>query len=167
MAPQHSFPAVKWFIQLRGGSNGPGRMQRPDSVEPLWSACQISWLISRVVGAAGGPAGASELPGTGGKKRPQVRSRAVALSPTGQSWAAATTEGLLMYTLDQGATFDPTDLTEDITPQVMPTAPHTSSLAPSGKVGQRRSCKTSSTTAAWCPALSCKACIASIYIGCW
>lgn len=68
--------------------------------------------------AAGGPAGASELPGTGGKKRPQVRSRAVALSPTGQSWAAATTEGLLLYTLDQGATFDPTDLTEDITPQV-------------------------------------------------
>lgn len=68
--------------------------------------------------SAGGPAGASELPGTGGKKRPQVRSRAVALSPTGQSWAAATTEGLLLYTLDQGATFDPTDLTEDITPQV-------------------------------------------------
>ena len=39
-----------------------------------------------------------------------------------------------MYTLDQGATFDPTDLTEDITPQVMPTAPHSFSLAPSGNV---------------------------------
>ena len=47
-----------------------------------------------------------------------MRSRAVALSPTGQSWAAATTEGLLLYSLDQGATFDPTNLTEDITPQV-------------------------------------------------
>ena len=47
-----------------------------------------------------------------------MRSRAVALSPTGQSWAAATTEGLLLYALDQGATFDPTNLTEDITPQV-------------------------------------------------
>ena len=53
-----------------------------------------------------------------------MRSRAVALSPTGQSWAAATTEGLLLYTLDQGATFDPTDLTEDITPQVIPLASH-------------------------------------------
>ena len=48
-----------------------------------------------------------------------MRSRAVALSPTGQSWAAATTEGLLLYSLDQGATFDPTNLTEDITPQVI------------------------------------------------
>lgn len=31
-------------------------------------------------------------------------------------WAAATTEGLLLYSLDQGLVFDPTDLTEDITP---------------------------------------------------
>lgn len=67
---------------------------------------------------AGGPSGAGDLPGTDGKRRPQVRSRAVALSPTGQSWAAATTEGLLLYSLDQGATFDPTNLTEDIHPQV-------------------------------------------------
>ena len=71
---------------------------------------------------AGGPSGVGDLPGTGGGKRPQVRSRAVALSPTGQSWAAATTEGLLLYSLDQGATFDPTNLTEDITPQVSITA---------------------------------------------
>lgn len=47
-----------------------------------------------------------------------MRSRAVALSPTGQSWAAATTEGLLLYSLEKGATFDPTNLTEGITPQV-------------------------------------------------
>jgi len=89
--------------------------------DQTWSTCcRFQGEIPHV--GAGGPSGASELPGTGGKKRPQVRSRAVALSPTGQSWAAATTEGLLLYTLDQGATFDPTDLTEDITPQVRPTA---------------------------------------------
>ncbi|KAK9915110.1 hypothetical protein WJX75_004822 [Coccomyxa subellipsoidea] len=66
---------------------------------------------------AGGPAGAEDLPGTGGKRRPAVRSRAVALSPTGRSWAAATTDGLLLYSLDPGAMFDPTDLADDVTPQ--------------------------------------------------
>ncbi|KAK9830156.1 hypothetical protein WJX72_010038 [[Myrmecia] bisecta] len=65
---------------------------------------------------AGGPAGADQLPGTGGKKRPVVRSRAVCLAPTGRAWAAATTEGLLLYSLDDGLVFDPTDLGEDATP---------------------------------------------------
>ncbi len=47
---------------------------------------------------AGGPAGEQELPGTGGgKKAPAVRTRCVTLSPTGRSWAAATTEGVLLY----------------------------------------------------------------------
>jgi periodic tryptophan protein 2 len=70
--------------------------------------------------AIGGPAGAEDLPGTGGKRRPAVRSRAVALSPTGRSWAAATTDGLLLYSLDPGAMFDPTDLADDVTPQARP-----------------------------------------------
>ena len=56
------------------------------------------------------------MPGTGSKRRAAIRSRAVTLSPTGQTWAAATTEGLLLYSLDQGLVFDPTDLTEDVTP---------------------------------------------------
>lgn len=56
------------------------------------------------------------MPGTGSKRRAAIRSRAVTLSPTGQTWAAATTEGLLLYSLDQGLVFDPTHLTEDITP---------------------------------------------------
>ncbi|DBA78910.1 hypothetical protein WJX77_008158 [Trebouxia sp. C0004] len=64
----------------------------------------------------GGPATAENLPGTGSKRKAAIRSRAVTLSPTGQTWAAATTEGLLLYSLDQGLVFDPTDLTEDITP---------------------------------------------------
>ena len=46
-----------------------------------------------------------------------IRTRAVALAPTGRSFAAATTEGLLLYTLDQGLVFDPTDLAQDVTPE--------------------------------------------------
>ena len=41
----------------------------------------------------------------------------MALAPTGRSFAAATTEGLLVYTLDQGLVFDPTDLAQDVTPE--------------------------------------------------
>lgn len=36
-------------------------------------------------------------------------------SPTGQMWAACSTEGLLLYSLDDIA-FDPVDLDVDITP---------------------------------------------------
>ena len=42
--------------------------------------------------------------------------RCVSLAPTGRTWAAATPGGVLMYGLDSQMTFDPTDLTEDITP---------------------------------------------------
>ena len=40
------------------------------------------------------------------------------LSPIniGRSWAAASTEGLLIYSLDSGLTFDPYDLTMEVTP---------------------------------------------------
>lgn len=38
-------------------------------------------------------------------------------SPTGQEWAAATTEGLLIYSLNTGLIFDPWDLQIDITPK--------------------------------------------------
>lgn len=34
--------------------------------------------------------------------KPEVRVFSVRFSPTGQSWAAATTEGLLIYSLDKG-----------------------------------------------------------------
>ncbi|PSC76313.1 periodic tryptophan 2-like protein [Micractinium conductrix] len=64
----------------------------------------------------GGAAGQSGLPGTGGKRAPAIRTRHVALSPTGRSWAAATTEGLLLYSVDESLVFDPTDLAEDVTP---------------------------------------------------
>jgi hypothetical protein len=50
------------------------------------------------------------------KRRPAARVRALALAPTGAHWAAATTEGVLLYALDSGAAFDPTDLSEGLTP---------------------------------------------------
>lgn len=55
-------------------------------------------------------AAASGLPGTAsrGGKRAVARSRCIALSPTGRQWAACTTEGVLIYSLDEAATFDPT-----------------------------------------------------------
>lgn len=49
--------------------------------------------------------------------RLQARSKCVRFSPTGRSWAAASTSGLLIYSLDEHATFDPTDLDMDLTPQ--------------------------------------------------
>ncbi|KAL2002671.1 hypothetical protein VTN02DRAFT_6206 [Thermoascus thermophilus] len=48
--------------------------------------------------------------------RPEVRVSAVAFSPTGRSFCAASTEGLLIYSLDTEFVFDPFDLDIDITP---------------------------------------------------
>lgn len=51
------------------------------------------------------------------RKTPQVaRTKAVVFSPTGLQWAAAATEGLLIYSLDEDMTFDPSDLGVDVTP---------------------------------------------------
>lgn len=47
----------------------------------------------------------------------EARTKAVRFSPTGRSWAAASTEGLLIYSLDDLVAFDPFDLAIDITPQ--------------------------------------------------
>lgn len=54
--------------------------------------------------------------------RPLARSKCVRFSPTGQCWAAASTSGLLLYSLDDQATFDPTDLDMDLTPQAVRSA---------------------------------------------
>ncbi|XP_060576398.1 periodic tryptophan protein 2 homolog [Ruditapes philippinarum] len=48
--------------------------------------------------------------------KPEVRVSSVRFSPTGRAWAATTTEGLLMYSLDSNLVFDPFDLDIDITP---------------------------------------------------
>lgn len=51
------------------------------------------------------------------KKLAEVRVTGVAFSPTGQAFCAASTEGLLVYSLDSGPQFDPFDLSVNITPE--------------------------------------------------
>ncbi|THH11416.1 hypothetical protein EW145_g645 [Phellinidium pouzarii] len=48
--------------------------------------------------------------------RQEARTKCVRFSPTGTSWAAASTEGLLLYALDEALTFDPFDLDMELTP---------------------------------------------------
>ena len=51
-------------------------------------------------------------------KRPEVRVTSLEFSPTGRGFCAASTEGLLIYSLDtQLADFDPFELDIDVTPQ--------------------------------------------------
>mmetsp|Transcript_6250 Transcript_6250/g.22223 ORF Transcript_6250/g.22223 Transcript_6250/m.22223 type:complete len:926 (-) Transcript_6250:29-2806(-) len=50
------------------------------------------------------------------KTRPEIRSTCVRFSPTGRAFSAATTEGLMVFTLDESLTFDPFDLDENVTP---------------------------------------------------
>lgn len=50
------------------------------------------------------------------KTRPAVRVPAVAFSPTGRAFCAASTEGLLIYSLDTSFHFDPFDLDITVTP---------------------------------------------------
>ncbi|KAF8503896.1 WD40 repeat-like protein [Hysterangium stoloniferum] len=51
------------------------------------------------------------------KYRQEARIKCVRFSPTGRAWAAASTEGLLIYSLDESISFDPFDLDMDLTPQ--------------------------------------------------
>eukprot|EP00698_Gefionella_okellyi_P013776 TRINITY_DN3791_c0_g1_i1.p1 TRINITY_DN3791_c0_g1~~TRINITY_DN3791_c0_g1_i1.p1 ORF type:complete len:848 (-),score=140.28 TRINITY_DN3791_c0_g1_i1:1180-3519(-) len=53
------------------------------------------------------------------KTRPAIRTKCLRFSPTGRAFAAATTEGLLLYSLDEHASFDPYQLELEITPEVI------------------------------------------------
>jgi len=48
--------------------------------------------------------------------KPEVRVFSLQFSPTGRSWVACSTEGLLSYSLDQAVVFDPFQLDLDVTP---------------------------------------------------
>ncbi|KAF2801740.1 WD40 repeat-like protein [Mytilinidion resinicola] len=51
------------------------------------------------------------------RTRPEVRVPAVAFAPTGRAFCAASTEGLLIYSLDTALLFDPFDLDITVTPE--------------------------------------------------
>ncbi|KAJ3337216.1 hypothetical protein HDU83_008903 [Entophlyctis luteolus] len=53
------------------------------------------------------------------KVKPEARTKCVRFSPSGRTWAAASTEGLLLYSLDDAIMFDPFDLEIDITPETV------------------------------------------------
>lgn len=50
------------------------------------------------------------------RTQPAIRVPAVAFSPTGRAFCAASTEGLIIYSLDSALQFDPFDLDVDVTP---------------------------------------------------
>ncbi|KAK9141647.1 hypothetical protein Syun_011047 [Stephania yunnanensis] len=64
-----------------------------------------------------------DLPGSiPNRGRPVIRTKCLRIAPTGRSWAAATTEGVLIYSIDDSFVFDPTDLDIDVTPEAVDTA---------------------------------------------
>lgn len=60
------------------------------------------------------------LPGSvANRGQPIIRTKCLRIAPTGRSFAAATTEGVLIYSTDESFIFDPTDLDIDVTPEVV------------------------------------------------
>lgn len=51
--------------------------------------------------------------------RPTIRTKCLKIAPTGRNFVAATTEGVLVYSIDESFIFDPTDLDIDVTPEVL------------------------------------------------
>ncbi|XP_053312786.1 periodic tryptophan protein 2 homolog [Spea bombifrons] len=47
--------------------------------------------------------------------KPEIRVTSLCFSPTGRSWAATSTEGLLVFSLDSSSVFDPFQLDEEVT----------------------------------------------------
>ncbi|KAM1714573.1 hypothetical protein ACFX11_025413 [Malus domestica] len=64
-----------------------------------------------------------DLPGSmPNRGRPVVRTKCLRIAPTGRSFSAATTEGVLVYSIDDSFIFDPTDLDIDVTPEAVDAA---------------------------------------------
>ena len=61
-----------------------------------------------------------DLPGSmPNRGRPVIRTKCLRIAPTGRSFSAATTEGVLVYSVDESFIFDPTDLDMHVTPEVL------------------------------------------------
>ncbi|CAA0207479.1 unnamed protein product [Arabidopsis thaliana] len=64
-----------------------------------------------------------DLPGSRPNRgRPIIRTKSLSIAPTGRSFAAATTEGVLIFSIDDTFIFDPTDLDIDVTPEAVEAA---------------------------------------------
>ncbi|KAF2323261.1 hypothetical protein GH714_034366 [Hevea brasiliensis] len=61
-----------------------------------------------------------DLPGSmPNRGRPIIRTKCLRIAPTGRNFSAATTEGVLVYSIDESFIFDPTDLDIDVTPEAV------------------------------------------------
>lgn len=61
-----------------------------------------------------------DLPGSvSNRGRPIIQTKCLRIAPTGRSFVAATTEGVLVYSVDESFIFDPTDLDIDVTPEAV------------------------------------------------
>lgn len=61
-----------------------------------------------------------DLPGSvSNRGRPIIQTKSLRIAPTGRSFVAATTEGVLVYSVDESFIFDPTDLDINVTPEVL------------------------------------------------
>ncbi|KAE9604591.1 putative transcription factor WD40-like family [Lupinus albus] len=61
-----------------------------------------------------------DLPGAlPNRGRPVIQTKGLRIAPTGRSFVAATTEGVLVYSVDDSFIFDPTDLDIDVTPEAV------------------------------------------------
>lgn len=60
-----------------------------------------------------------DLPGSmPNRGRPIIQTKSLRIASTGRSFVAATTEGVLVYSVDESFIFDPTDLDINVTPEV-------------------------------------------------
>lgn len=99
-----SFDAVDDVINRRNMTDF-GNLALVEEREPL----EGGKVALRLPGATKGDMAARSF-------KPEVRVFCLQFSPTGQAWAAVTTEGLLIYSLDPGFVFDPFHLDTSITP---------------------------------------------------
>ncbi|XP_027354850.1 periodic tryptophan protein 2 isoform X3 [Abrus precatorius] len=61
-----------------------------------------------------------DLPGSmPNRGRPIIQTKCLRIAPTGRSFVAATTEGVLVYSVDESFIFDPTDLDINVTPEAV------------------------------------------------
>ncbi|KAJ1437035.1 WD40/YVTN repeat-like-containing domain superfamily [Sesbania bispinosa] len=61
-----------------------------------------------------------DLPGSmSNHGRPVIQTKCLRIAPTGRSFVAATTEGVLVYSVDESFIFDPTDLDINVTPEAV------------------------------------------------
>ncbi|KAL3234593.1 Periodic tryptophan protein 2 [Nakaseomyces bracarensis] len=91
------------------------RMTEAGSLDLIDSSGEYSDLEDRIDGSLPGSKRGGDM--STRSSRPEIRVTSVQFSPTANAFAAASTEGLLIYSVDETLIFDPFDLDLDITPQ--------------------------------------------------